>query len=164
MNLDLSHIKDPPALAGLGINQIKLHEIMQNSLSNSPVAKADSAAEYAGDEFQQHFGTNGPSTLPRATDRGVGSAQITGFATQVMSTPEHETVGVSTRVNNEEVHKGEGGFSNLGSQKMTGELPDSTSTKYKAEYMETRRDHISQVEMVVPTDVSNAMLEDGNPS
>ena len=127
MNLDLSHIKDPPALANLALNPIKLHDIMKNSLSHSPGIQPD----YAGDEFQQNFGTNGPSTLPRATDRGVGSAQITGTgcATQVMSTPEHETVGVSTRANNEEVHKGEGGFSNRGSHKGTGELPDSTSTK-----------------------------------
>jgi hypothetical protein len=129
MNLDISHIKDPPALANLGRDRVNLDDIMQNSLSNSPGLQA----EYAGDEFLQNFGTNGPSTLPRATDRGTGSAQITGVATQVISTPEHETVGVSTRVNNEEVHKGEGGFSNLGSttmnQKLTGELPDSTSTK-----------------------------------
>ena len=47
MNLDLSHIKDPPALANLGRDRVKLDDIMQNSLSNSPGRQA----EYAGDEF-----------------------------------------------------------------------------------------------------------------
>ena len=127
MNLDLSHIKDPPALAKLALNPIRLHDIMKNSLGHSPVVRPG----YAGDEFRQNFGTNGPSTLPRATDRGGGSAQVagTGFATQATSTPEHETVGASTRANNDEVHKGGSGCSNPGSHKGPGELPDSTSTK-----------------------------------